>query len=723
MSGSGVRHCRWRAGCLATWLFVGLAVSALGAGDSPIDRHALVTRHNPVLTTADPLTPLSVGNGEFAFTADLTGLQTFPEFHAKGMPLHTMAQWGWHSFPNPEHFRSEDALSLYDSHGRAVPYLDGRGTLLNATNAARARAANAWLRANPHRLDLGRLGLILRTPDGRAATPADLRNLRQTLDLWRGAITSEFAFTGEPVRVETVCHPALNLVAVRIESPLIASNRLRVALGFPGAAGEWQKADDWSHPERHVTRERIAGKRADFERVLDADRYGAALEWSPAARFERVAPHRFEVSASAPALEVVLAFAPDSLPGRLPDFAATRAAAAAHWAAFWTNGGVIDLSGSTDPRWRELERRIVLSQYLTAVNCAGSMPPQETGLVCDSWYGKPHLEMHWWHAAHFALWGRPELLEKSLPYYERILPAARATAARQGYAGARWPKMTDPAGRSSPSEIGEFLIWQQPHPIYYAELIRRARPGRGTLERYREIVFDTAAFMASYAAWDEAGRRYVLGPPLIPAQESYGKMREQVVNPTFELAYWSWGLGIAQEWRVRLGLPREPQWDAVASQLSRPTVRDGVYAAIEVAPFTITEDHPSMLGALGFLPRTPLIDPGVMRRTLDHVVQVWNWPSTWGWDYPLMAMTAARVGEPEQAIDALLIDTPKNRYLANGHNYQRPNMPLYLPGNGGLLFATAMMAAGWDGAPPRPAPGFPDNGRWRVRGEGLRPTP
>ena len=70
----------------------------------------------------------------------------------------------------------------------------------------------------------------------------------------------------------------------------------------------------------------------------------------------------------------------------------------------------------------------------------------------------------------------------------------------------------------------------------------------------------------------------------------------------------------------------------------------------------------------------------------------------------------------------MLIDTPKNGYLANGHNYQRANLPLYLPGNGGLLYATAMMAAGWDGAPKRNAPGFPANG-WVVRHEGLRVAP
>ena len=36
--------------------------------------------------------------------------------------------------------------------------------------------------------------------------------------------------------------------------------------------------------------------------------------------------------------------------------------------------------------------------------------------------------------------------------------------------------------------------------------------------------------------------------------------------------------------------------------------------------------------------------------------------------------------------------------------------------------STAMMAAGWDGAPTRDAPGFPRT-RWTVRAEGLRGLP
>jgi hypothetical protein len=283
--------------------------------------------------------------------------------------------------------------------------------------------------------------------------------------------------------------------------------------------------------------------------------------------------------------------------------------------------------------------------------------------------------------------------------------------------------MTSPDGRDSPSEVGVFLIWQQPHPIYYAELCYRAHGDRQTLDRYRQVVFETAEFMASYPVWDQAGERYVLGPALIPAQESYGSTRSRNLNPTFELAYWHWALETAQKWRERLGLEREPAWDRVIQRLSRPTVRDGVYTAIETPPYTVTRDHPSMLAAYGFVPATPLIDPNVMKRTLDQVMKSWDWPSTWGWDYPVLAMTAARLGEPERAVDALFLESPKNRYLANGHNYQSARLPLYLPGNGGLLAAVAMMAAGWDGGPDRPTPGFPDNGKWHVRWEGLRRLP
>ena len=706
------------------------AESSERAAVPPIDRCALVARHSVVRHKHDPLTPLSVGNGEFAFTADITGLQTFPRAHGKGMPLGTHAQWAWHSLPNPAGYRLEDALESYTAGGREVPYASGMGP--DASGAeGQYTAAASWLRANPHRLHLGQIGLRMTRAEGSPVEIEDLARPHQRLDLWTGLLDSRFELEGQPVEVRTTCHPGHDLLAVRVESPLLASGRLAVTLAFPYGSDEWRNAADWTSPDRHATQAQISGHRADLIRTLDADRYYVRVVCFESGQIRPVADHTYEISRQdGGPLEIVFAFSrPEAAPsgteidGPLPGFDAVCEASARHWAQFWRSGGAVDLSACSDPHAAELERRVLLSQYLTAIQCAGSMPPQETGLVCSSWYGKAHLEMHWWHAAHFYLWDRLPLLERSLPWYRAILPLARQTAALQGYRGARWPKMIGPQGRESPSFVGVFLIWQQPHPIYFAELCYRAHPGRETLERYREIVFETAEFMASYPVWDAARRRYALGPALIPAQESYGRDRARTLNPTFELAYWHWALSVAQAWRERMGLALHPRVEQVLRQLALATVRNGVYTAIETPPFTLPHDHPSMVAALGVVPRTPLIDPQVMERTLDSVLRTWDWPTTWGWDYPMLAMTAARLGRPEQAVDALFLQAVKNRYLANGHNYQSSRLPLYLPGNGGLLAAVAMMAAGWEGCPERPSPGFPDDGRWNVRWEGLKQMP
>jgi hypothetical protein len=63
-----------------------------------------------------------------------------------------------------------------------------------------------------------------------------------------------------------------------------------------------------------------------------------------------------------------------------------------------------------------------------------------------------------------------------------------------------------------------------------------------------------------------------------------------------------------------------------------------------------------------------------------------------------------------------------NTYLPNGHNYQDSRLRCYLPGNGGLLTAVALMCAGYDGC-TEPNPGFPKDGTWDVRWEGLLPLP
>lgn len=676
-----------------------------------IDREDLVRRHNPIIRQLDPLSPLSVGNGEFAFTADVTGLQTFPEEYDRATPLCTMSQWGWHTTPLPVELRERQIrLTMFETHGRKVGYAvdaDGQAELYK------------WLRENPHRLHLGRIGLRLMKAGGSTVMVGDLSDIEQRLDLWTGLLTSRFRIQGRLVSVTTAVHPAIDLVAVTIESELIAQERLEVRFAFPYGSPA-MRAADWSQPGKHKSElARTSGSRADIHRRLDDDEYFVAIGWEHAS-FAAEGEQEFVLTPSVGStrLKFVAAFSRSVL-STTPSVDSTFSESAKHWEKFWQSGAATEFADSRDRRAPELERRVVLSQYLTAIQSAGSKPPQETGLTVNSWYGKFHLEMHWWHAAHFVLWNRTHLLEKSLGWYQEVLPRARALAASQGYAGARWPKMTGPEGRDSPSPIGPLLIWQQPHPIVYAELCYQQHRDRSTLARYRNIVFESAEFMSSFAVWDDQTHRYVLGPPVIPAQENHPP--RETWNPTFELAYWAHGLRTAQRWRERLGLSRSAAWDAVLGKLTPPPKGNGVYLAHENCPQTYSGrnyDHPSMLGAYGVLSGHG-IDRSVMRATLKLVLKSWQWERTWGWDYPLTAMTAARLEEPVLAVNALMMETEKNRYLPSGHNWQRSDLPCYLPGNGGLLYAVAMMAAGWRSAPRRQAPGFPVDGSWTVRCEGF----
>ena len=118
-------------------------------------------------------------------------------------------------------------------------------------------------------------------------------------------------------------------------------------------------------------------------------------------------------------------------------FAAVAKASSDYWASFWTSGAAVDFSECTDSRAAELERRVVLSQYLLAIQCAGSAPPQETGLTYNSWFGKFHLEMIWWHQSWLPLYGHGALLDRTLRWYESASGNARAIARRQGFDGLR----------------------------------------------------------------------------------------------------------------------------------------------------------------------------------------------------------------------------------------------------------------------------------------------
>ena len=705
-----------------------LALAACGSErQAPIDREALMARNNPQVSAFDSLASLSVGNGEFAFTVDATGLQTFPELYKKGVPLGTQSQWGWHSFGNPGNYKPEECLKEFDfGHGHKELYA------CQFKEDGRQKEASNWYRTNPHRLHLGIIGLEL----GEDVKPADLKDIHQTLDLMHGQILSHFSLNGKPFDVKTVCHPQRDMVAASIRSAAHAGINLR----FPYPTGG--HADDacrWDADDLHSTEiVRREAQGALLKRTLDGTTYYVTLRWEGKAELAEKAKNYLVLTPEEDTLALSCLFTPDfegsvleSEPAirvddrPLPSFAETSAAGAAYWTGFWKNGAAVDFSHCTDPRAPELERRVVLSQYLLAIQSAGSTPPQETGLTYNSWFGKFHLEMIWWHQSWQALWGHENLLDRTLGWYGTVEPVARGIARRQGFDGVRWMKMTDPGGTEAPSNVGSFLIWQQPHFIYLAELVYRANPSDATLKKYNHLVQETAKFMYSFATYDDLHGRFVL-KGAIPAQETL--RAATTINPPFELSYWHYAMQTAQQWRERAGGKRNLEWDEMIDKLSPPAYNeDSLYLASEDAVDTyrdirFTSDHMAVLGSVGILPMNKLIRADYMKNTLHWIWDNWNWGKTWGWDYPMTAMNAARLGEPEKAVGALLMDKRTNTYLLNGHNYQDGRLRCYLPGNGGLLTAVALMCAGWDGCEEK-NPGFPKDGTWEVRWEGLKPMP
>jgi len=688
-----------------------------------INRRALVARHNVNITSIDTLGSLTVGNGKFAFTVDATGLQSFPEYYANGVPLGTESEWGWHTLPNTAGYNFDSTLTAFDFNGKKSLYAT------QVRSPERTRKAVDYFRQNPHRLQLGNIGLTLIKKNGTIATPKDIQQIKQQLNLWTGEVNSTFTVEGTPVNVITYADAVKDAIAVKITSALFKEKRIKVHIRFPYPTDEFKDAGvNYKNTAAHQTKlSRPAKSTALFSRVLDQDQYYLNTQWTGNATIKSNTAHDFVINPAEATdiFEFSAEFLPIKPSIKPATFTAMKMSSTGGWQKFWNSGAAVDFSYSKDPRAKELERRVILSQYLTRVQCAGSAPPQETGLTFNSWFGRPHIEMYWWHAAHFAQWGRVSILERSMQWYFGAYKRAEVMAKRQGFEGVRWQKMTDNKGGETASSIGSFLIWQQPHPIYLSELIYRQKPSVATLQKYKKLIFATADFMASFAFFDPATQRYNLGKGIIPAQESFEP--EQTFNSPYELAYWKWALQTAQNWRKRLGMPADKKWKNVIDKLAPMAQEDGVYKAAESAVDSYApnsryiNDHPAVLAALSTLPTNNYVDTVVMHRTYNKIKQVWHWDKTWGWDFPMVAMAATRLGQPDEALEALFKNVTTNTYLVNGHNYQDKRLTIYLPGNGSLLSAVALMCAGYDGSATNP--GFPNNGQWVVKWEGLKKIP
>ncbi|KAF1843713.1 uncharacterized protein K460DRAFT_287797 [Cucurbitaria berberidis CBS 394.84] len=679
--------------------------------ESKINRKSIIQQYNLKLNQSHPYSPVQVGNGNFAFGVDITGLQTF-------LPHNTLSSWGWHnsSLPStPNQTSPADYTGVeWWTHGRLVNY--------EQPNPAE-KEISQWMIANPHRINLGRVGLWFGGIKGGNISERQLSARCQELDLWEGAVTSSFSIDGAEVHITTIASPKTDTVAVKISSTLVRTAGLGVFFDFPYASGK-NKFDTpfvglFNATSNHTTSIEYRERAASITHTLDATTYVADIAWEGYARISRLHDdeHKYILATSqnSETLSFTITYAPQ-LGHKSSTVETIKDEAAVWWSDYWTNGAFISLPTATNSSANELQRRIVLSQYLLAVNGAGKDPTQESGLVNNGWYGKFHMEMVFWHLTHWMFWGKWDLYNRSIGVYERFLPSSFGRARKQGYEGARIGKMSDPSGRSAPGEINSLLIWQQPHPMYFAEMEYRAFPTEKTLKKWDHILTGVADFMASYAWWNSTKHQYDLGPPMYPVSENTNP--NQTVNPTFELAYWRFGLDVAKKWQTRQNKSAPVRWTHVRDNLAPFPTEDGAYVIYEGIPNMwstpkYTEDHPGLLGIYGWLPPDPRLNMTTFNNTIAKIHQTWNFPFSYGWDFPLLAITEARRGDAERAVQQLL--DVNNAFDEVGMPVGGTRVPTpYFPSAAGLLLAVAMMAGGWDGfvGPVWPA-------GWEVESEGF----
>lgn len=659
-----------------------------------IQREALIHKYNPILSGIDIHSPLTVGNGNFAFTADITGLQTLYDRYADGCPVLTMSSWGYHtkpaasgSFYSPEDLETTE----YTFNNRKVSY--------PTTETERNSEIYNWLRENPHRMNLARVRLTI---DNRVLGETEIGNPRQELDLYTGILYSRFLVRNTEVNVTTLVANS-DTLAVKIDSRL-CGKCLGVKIDFPYPSCNIT-GSDFHNLKNHET---TLYRNNEIKRTIDKDRYFCKISGNVFTTQSSLDEVNLEPSGQGNEISFTVSFAPerDSL-GEISfkqAFEETRF----RYYSFWNKGAMVDVTSSSDERAGILQKRIITSMYLCAVQDASNVPPTETGLTCNSWYGKFHLEMHPVHQAFLPLFGRGEMLEKSLEWYIDTLPVALNNAKINGYKGARWTKMTDPSGINSPSAIAPLLVWQQPHVIYMLSLLYLSRYEESRVEvpleseeeflkKYRDVIINTAEFMADFPVYNKEKDCYDLLPPMFSVQEKGDPLK--IKNPPFETAYFAFGLRKAYELMEKLG-EKYPKWLEVSEKMAKAFVNKGLFEAYEGYEETFEKlniDHPSMIFAYGMFSHDTDVD--VLNKTVDKVLEKWDFSTLWGWDFAFMAMTLARLGRMEEAFDVLLMDTAKNTYVESGNNAQllRNDLPLYLPGNGSLLLAMTVLknCNGW----------------------------
>lgn len=270
------------------------------------------------------------------------------------------------------------------THGRLVNY--------DQPNPAENDISN-WLIQNPQRLNLANIGIYF---GGAQVAESDLTDKVQILNLWTGSLVSTFSYNGTQVKVETRAAADSDTVGINVESDLVSTGALGVFLDFPYP--DVNKFDApfvgvWNATSNHSTSLKTSGNKLSIVHNIDDNSYVTTAAWDGEGQVSgpEDGTHRYALTVPGSSkLNLTVSFAPEEV-ASIPSFDDLAKDSESWWEEYWNSGAFIDMTASNSTNTTELQRRIILSQYLSAVNSASSYPPQESGLVNNGWYGKFHV--------------------------------------------------------------------------------------------------------------------------------------------------------------------------------------------------------------------------------------------------------------------------------------------------------------------------------------------
>lgn len=592
-----------------------------------------ISKYNVELHHFDMCHPLTVGNGNFAFTCDITGLQTFYQEYIS-IPLCTMSNLIWGKQKGEGDFPFQEYTKR--SNGTTVKYM---------TNT-QAETYDQY-RDDFFKFDLFKLVFLY---NGEPLMRNKITQICQKLILYEGKIQSEFCYDNIKVHVETKIQQAYNNLQIKIKTAL-KGLQIKVLFLNPSSNLCGSTLKEIATYQINSTFIEMQSDYAKYKLFYQTNMLRDHLV--------------FEVGMDS--------FLSISLDGNFQEDQGME--------EYFATAKCIDTKDE------ELNRRMVLSLYLMKVNTLGIYPPSETGLTCNSWYGKFHLEMHLWHHLGIIRFGLYKYVIPSLKWYLGLLDSSRKRAEEQGYQGIRLPKMTDPRGDDTPSNIGCLLIWQMPHLFIFLDEIQKQNTQAIDLNEYFPLLIGLVEFMSSFYYWKDGA--YHLDSPLIPANEN---VEYDSDTPIFEECYTLYAFTIFLRWvkEYSISFDTTKILDILKHYVPLE-IQNGCYEAFIGCKETYTKynhDHPMIVGMYSYF-ASPLVEPKIIRNTLNKILDSWNLEDTWGWDFPMLSMVANRLQDRDLAIKILKMQALKNSYLFNGHNPQLPkqNLPIYLPGNGAFLLA------------------------------------